>query len=329
MAKPLNLDYPEKLSYPPKRVKFGSSLVDFQKSYDDNGDRSSAILYYPRYYAGPNIKYIDRFPSVYSHAGGGHFTKSHNVLWDQYFENLQLIDQDQFFLWGWIYNANNRGYRVSLHGKPLKKDEETGKTVDPGTRGIAKILRWHPAKVIANREHLVDCLLLHCITRIDLPGAPLEYVIHTPFTVKELTPARVSMLRGRIADKTTKHQRIKVNPGPGRNHAATSKCFQYDHRLTQRAFGDRTEHFTDFALNFFRKHLTMLKTERGKFQAEYRSDLEREMDTWMNRDRRYYKWNIRDKKHKTACMIAANKFRLIYCPLEQELISGSELLGTE
>lgn len=328
-----NQNHSQTLIYPPKSVAFTGTAVEFTPEYADNGARSNGLLWYTNKYQGAAS--IDRYPSVYDNYGGGLFTKNYNVIVNDYFENLRFIDASQMALYNYLLNKSSRGYRVSVHGKKPKLDAR-GVETDPGTAGLAAIFGWSPRTTIDNLDRLEDVLLMHRITRLDWQGAPSEYVMHTPFDADRTGkfPAdRSSLITGRLQKAVTKQRRLgaaKHPAGKGRTHdmaaylaKPTDFPFQYDHRATVDAFGDRTADFIEFALVFFKLNWRKLGTDRrGDFQKNYRDGMTREMELWsIDADKRFdpHKWRLRGKDHKELCFRAANKFRHIYCPTLEEL----------
>lgn len=339
-----NQNHSQQLKYPAKRVAFNGQPVDFVPEYDDNGDRSNGLLWYPYRYDPPEgqRRELERYPSIYSNGGGGLFTKAHNVVVNDYFENNRFVSGQEAWLYIYLMNMRSRGYRVSIHGKKQRFDKQ-GREVDPGTAGLAAIHRQSARTMMGQLDRLENALLMHRITRLDWKGAPNEYVIHTPFDVISdpdaprdkprsiFPPDKAALIERRIKDNVSKQRRLaasKNDTGRGRSHdikqykeSPAAFIFQYDHRDTEEAFGDRTVDFTEFALIFFRENLKTLNTRKGDFQKKYRDRLAIEMDQWsVESDKRYGpRWRLRNKDHKEICFKAANKFRTIYCPTLEEL----------
>lgn len=330
-----NQKHSQSLKYPPKRVAFNGHPVDFVREYDDNAGLSNGLLWYPYHYDPPQgqRRELERYPSIYSNGGGGVFTKNYNIIVDKYFEDLRFLSSGDMAMYNYLLNKRSRGYRVSIHGKKKKVDGKGGVT-DPGTAGLAVIFGQSPLTTIKQLDRLEDALLIHRITRLDWQGAPNEYVIHTPFDLDrdgKFPADKFELIAGRIKGQASKDRRAsiaKTSDARGRTHdlkkyreSPAAFIFQYDHRDTEEAFGDRTVDFTEFALVFFRENLKTLNTRKGDFQKKYRDRLAIELDQWsVGSGKRYGpRWRLRSKDHKEICFKAANKFRTIYCPTLEEL----------
>lgn len=310
--------------YPPKRVTFRQASVDFDPTYDDNGDATNSLIFYLPTAPGEKVGYVERFPSVYNHAQAD-FSKNFNMVVQEYFLNRRLVSYAEMNLYNFLMNCAGCGYRISIHGKPRRVDSD-GQIIDPGTAGLAAVIGCDPKKIVAMIDKLEDLLLLHRVTRMDLRAAPNDLIMHTPFKSAALDQACVSMLVRRVRDHVTLNKKIAArgvdkNGGSlGRFHGKANSFFQFDLReisagrkiagqKRQEAFGSHARDFTEWSLIFFKKNLPLLRNYKGDFQKKYRDDL---AQMWEQ-------WQIHGKRRREECFIAANKFRTIYCPTMEEL----------
>lgn len=293
--------------FPKKTITLSDgATVEFKKL---DGDFPSKIFHYPQ-----TGGYQELYPSVYSiEIPGEGFTKLYDFFVEEYFENLGLINYEQFNLYNYITTLRNRGYYLSLSGRKLEK----GKPSDADVKGLAQMIRSRVKALTANIDHLEDCLLLHRVRRLDLQGMPNELVIHSPFTKKQLDAGKHKIILDRISRQHTKTQRQKaVHTGDGKtgkfgylDRKATNERFQMNYQFIKNAFGDNAAQFADFALGFFKSHLGFLRRSKSEFDYAYRAELKKKLSFWA----------IAGNSAREACYIAANKFRVIYCPTFEEL----------
>ncbi len=289
--------FPEK----PITLQDGAT-VEFKKI---NEDFPSALVYYPQ-----RGGYQELYPSVYSiDVPGEGFVKLWNHFATEYLEDRGLINYDQFSLRNYISSLRNRGYYITV--KSRKEDGDI--------KGLAQFLKMRTATLTAHLDHLEDCLLIHRVRRLDLHGTPNEFVAHTEFTAKQLDAGKEKIIVDRVARQHTKTKREKAVRRGGEesgkfgylDRKATDERFQFDYRMIKSAFGDNSLAFADFALEFFKAHLGMLRNKKSEFDYAYRSELNRRMSAW----------GIGGNSAREQCYIAANKFRVIYCPTDEELFA--------
>jgi hypothetical protein len=299
--------------FPPKKVTSRDGDQIFFKKIND--DFPSALYHYGQDLDG-NPGYREMYPSVYSIELPKKYgyTKLYDFFVEEYFENRGLITYEQYNLYNYIATLRNRGYYLSLKGS-------NGGRTDGEIKGLAKMVRARVPDLTADIDHLEDCLLLHRVRRLDLQGMPNELVVHTPFTPDQLTAGKQKLIVDRISRQATKTKRqgamVKGDSESGQkfNYLDRSRgnehCFWLDYNYVKKAFGDKSKAFADFALAFFKKFLHWLKQDKSGFDADYRDALKHQLD----------RWGIKGNEQRETCYIAANKFRTIYCPLEQELIA--------
>ena len=290
--------------FPPKPItRIGGATVEFKKI---NEDFPSAIFIYPK-----GGGYQELYPSVYSSKIPNEgFTPHYDFFVDEYFENRGLISWKQYNLYNYLATLRNRGYYLSIHNR---------KRGDAEVKGLAQMIGTRVATVNADLDHLEDCLLIHRVRRLDLHGAPNEIVIHSPFTAAQLdredgqknTKQKIIIDRfARSYAKTNREQAVIRGEGFGYlNRKMTSERFQFNYKAVKTAFGDAAHQFTDWALVFFKKNLQMLRDSKTSFDYAYRAELNKKFTTWA----------IGGNAAREACYIAANKFRVIYCPTDEEL----------
>ena len=272
-----------------------------------NPDLPSGIVHFP-------LKggYQELYPSVYSiEIPNEGFIKIWDFFTSEYLDKRTLINYDQWCLYNFIGTLRNRGYYVTLQGK---------KGDDNEIKGLAKIIGTRTKTLIENLDHLENCLLMHRVRRLDLNGTPNEFILHTPFTAKQLD-AENGKLHKKIVERVAlnhvkKQRSLAVKTGEGKkggfgylDRKATNERFQFDYRFIKSSFGSSSRLFTDFALVFFKANLKLLRNNKSNFDYVYRAELSRRMSDW----------GIGGNSAQHQCYIAANKFRVIYCPTDEEL----------
>lgn len=297
-----NQDKKDYRKFPPKQIIRDGIVIDFKKS---NEDFSSNL------YIQTEKGYQELYPSVYSiELAGEGYTKIYNFFPEIYLENLGLINYDQFNLYNYITTLRNRGYYLSITGSRKNSDQ----------KGLAQMVGMRPETLRKNLDHLQDCLLIHRVLRLDLQGMPNELVVHTPFTDKQLKAdnnRRLKLIVDRISQSHTEKQREKaIERGEGRGggfgylkRKETNERFQMDYGFIKRAFESHSRSFADFAIDYFKKELRTLKTDKSAFEKYFRLALRRKLDYW----------GILTNEQREICYIAANKFRSIYCPTDEEI----------
>jgi hypothetical protein len=268
---------------------------------------------------------FQKYPSVYSVQLSGGYTFDWDVLADEYFENRGWINYEQLSLYGYVKSLRNRGYHVSVRPRPGRKvlgldGEPTGERDE--VRGLAQITGRSCRYIERDLDVLEDCLLIHRVRRPDFSGAPNEFVVHSPFTVKDLQTEIGSVIEQRVAEGATRSRREGIaKRGVGKdgrpfvyhNRRADSPTFVYDARETVKAFGDKTEAFIYWAMSYFQNEWDWLWKRKGEWQKQFREVLFAELN----------RWGINGDEARHACYREANKFRTIYCPLlEEELCAG-------
>jgi hypothetical protein len=292
-------------SGPLKQNRRGDVTIDFNPidSHFPSGN----------YYYDKENRYQALYPSVYSIKLQGHgYFPFWDFFADQYFEDLELLNSEQMWLYTYLASLRNRGIRLSINGSKSKDSER---------RGLAAMLgRWRPA-VIKDLDHLEDCMLIHRVRRLDLHGTPNDIIVHTPFTPPELHDSGWhKVIKDRIANETTRRARERHmvtgvddegNKFAYLNRTGGDGRFHYDARQVDEAFGQNAKRFCDFALTFFRKHFWVLFEDKPAFDEDYRRELRLELNLY----------GVNQNSDRERCYVVANKFRTIYCPSLQELIS--------
>lgn len=292
--------------FPPKQItQVGGATVEFKKV---NDDFPSALYVYPE-----SGGYQELFPSVYSiKIPGEGFTRIYDFFADEYFENRGLINYAQFCLYNYISTLRNRGYYLSIHSRKGKNDG------DNDVIGLAKMVGIKPDTLTAHLDHLENCLLIHRVRRLDLHGTPNELVIHSPFTAQQLDhEGKQKIIVNRVARNHVQNDRQKaVIKGDGKNggfgylnRKMTNERFQMNYKAVKTAFGEAARQFCNFALEFFKANLQMLRDSKSSFDYAYRAELNKKFTTWA----------IGGNTAREKCYIAANKFRVIYCPTDEEI----------
>lgn len=298
------IDKSDPRKFPPKERTFNGAAVRFNK-IDGEFERSGI------YGFGPDGMRFDKYPSIYSVKMPGGYVPLWDITADEYFENRSWLNYRQFSLYHYIASLRNRGYHLSIEGN--------GKSGDAEIRGLAQIVgTWRPT-LVADLDRLEDCLLIHRVRRPDFHGTPSELVVHSPFTLVELRGGYADVIIERVNGRATWTRRQRMMRR-GTTAAGVAYCFQnraseaeqfvFNFNQIREAFGDSVDRFIYFAMAFFQKNHHFLYTNKGGFQADYRSGLFKELDGWNI---------VHDNAARELCYKAANKFRTIYCPTEAEL----------
>jgi hypothetical protein len=301
--------------FPPKQIEIRGKAVTFSR-IETNFERSGIYVQHP-YESGVSFR---KYPSIYSVKLSGGFIYLWDVLAEEYYENLQLINYRQLALYNYLGSLRNRGYRVSLKGNGKKGDEEI--------KGLAQLTdTWWPT-LVKDLDRLEDVMLIHRIRRPDFRGMPSEIVIHSPLDPQDLRDPQTKQLREwaqilqqRVKEEPTRQRRQGTmrsgTTDDGRNFVFQDRKqederFVFDFRQIVKAFGDFAERFALFAMEYFSKNWHLLTANKSGFEHDYRKSLELEMNVW----------GIHDNSRRESCYIAANKFRTIYCPMEEELCNA-------
>lgn len=321
MPKEAQATAPRKRRFPPGQKVINGALIDFEPIEDGF---PSGLYYYD-----DENRYCSLYPSIYSIKIDGH---GYFPMWDfflhEYRDNLGLISIHQWNVWAGIASLRNRGYRIKLTSDRRKKVDDG----DQEVRALDHYLERDYRLLRDDLDCLEDALLIHRVRRADYRGTPDDIIVHSPFTPKQLYDGGwAETIKKRVDGQVTKANREitrisgrtkEINRNgqptvPGKNYAYNPRTldrshrFTYDRRQISDAFGESTVRFARFALTYFSKNVWTLFRDKQAFDRDYRDMLATELNLY----------DIRKNSQREKCYIAANKFRMIYCPSMDELCS--------
>lgn len=308
----------KKISRSQNRTKrVNGALIEFQPINDIPGI-NNGLYYYDQATNRPQPLH----PSIYSLKLEGHgFLPLWNFFLEEYYENRSFINHRQAWAYIGIAGLRNRGLRIVLT-PDRKKKKVTTDDGDLQVHALDKYLGIDYRQLTKDIDRLEDCLLLHRIRRLDAHGTPNDFIIHTPFTPGQLATKWAKIIEQRIADEVTttrRHKRMQWGMTKGGRQftyldrkADPEHRFSFDHLQIIKAFGQNTFRFAEFALKFFRSNFHYLTTDPQAFDRDYRDGLKLEMNLY----------DIHDNGRRELCYRAAHKFRQVFCPSHEELLTA-------